>query len=186
MQSNQLVQATIRLRADQKARMESEVRARGGNLADVLRDNIDLAFALKSELSKIVEGEYDEHDPTNAPKLVHSLLFRVEERILNAMDNLSIRLENSLANFKTEKVNAITYNEIIEPIEHKEEVDETIKPINIREHVESFISIVTEDNKYPPTVWLGAFLELIPRIGLINQEQIQELQRKGENWLEEA
>jgi len=54
-QSRKMIQATIRIRSDQRLRLERERRARGGTFADALRDNLDLAFAVKSELATIID-----------------------------------------------------------------------------------------------------------------------------------
>ncbi len=176
-----LQQSTIRLRVDQKDRLESEVRARGGNLAEALRDNLDLAFAMKEELSKIVECEFDQHDPKNVPRLVHSLLFRVEERILNALDGLSRNMDGKLASLSgLASVNSPR----LECHKDLPSADKAIFGVDGRELAEAFVSLVVEDSRYPTTVWLGAFLEIVPRLESVSQEQIKELEYKGEDWLE--
>ncbi len=175
-----LVQATIRIRADQRNRLESERRARGTNLAEVLRDNLDLAFAMKEELSKIVEGEYDQNDPKNAPRLVHSLLFRVEERILGALDSLSQRVENGFAsnqNGKSKRRDADGSPSSTKPT--RANGSDTTATI------ENFLSLITNSDERSPEIWIGAFLEVVPRLELVGMEQLGELQYKGETWLEE-
>ncbi len=175
-----LVQATIRIRADQRNRLEVERRARGTNLADVLRDNLDLAFAVKEELSKIVEGEYDQNDPKNAPRLVHSLLFRVEERILGALDSLSQRIEHGFAshqNGKSKRNNADGST--------PSATSASANGNDISVTIENFLSLVTNSEEHSPAIWIGAFLEVVPRLELVGMEQLGELQYKGETWLEE-
>lgn len=171
-----LVQQTIRLRADQKARLDDEVRARGGTLTDALRENLDLAFAMKAELSKIVEGEFDQTDPASAPKLVHSLLFRVEERILGALDGISRMMEEKLFN------GSVTDGAFHRNGGRTDKVSESVR--SPRELAEAFITLLTEDSDYPTAVWVGAFLEMVPRLRLVTDEQIKELEHKGEEWLE--
>ena len=160
-------------------RLERERRARGGTVADVLRDNLDLAFAVKAELAKIVEGEYDENDPKNAPRLVHTLLFRVEERILGALDTLSRKLGKEFSHSDAIEVNRATED----------------SPSNgpalptqenyMAEVVDGFINLLARDSEHSPEVWIGAFLEIVGRLQLVSGEQLDELKHRGEIWLEE-
>lgn len=158
---NSLIQATVRIRKDQRKRLELEINAKGVGLADAIRDNLDLAFAIKEELSKIVEGEYDENDPKNAPRLVHSLLFRVEERILAALDNLAERISHS------------------KPVQTNPLVKD---PAYL---IENLVGLLSAHSDYSIEVWLGAFLEIAPRMEMIGDQQMQELEDKGKLWLEE-
>lgn len=165
---NSLAQATVRVRADQKNRLDAEIRARGGTLADVIRDNLDLAFAIKEELSQIVEGEYDQNDPKNAPRLVHALLFRVEERILAALDDLAQRIESNRLAMQSGANRS------------GQSVDAT--PL---ETTKRFLSLAVDLDEHPMAVWVGAFLEIIPRLEMVGEEQLKELAAKGEKWLAE-
>ncbi|MCB0336105.1 MAG: hypothetical protein KDD62_07355 [Bdellovibrionales bacterium] len=165
---NSLAQATVRVRADQKYRLDAELRARGGTLADVIRDNLDLAFAIKEELSQIVQGDYDQNDPKNAPRLVHALLFRVEERILASLDDLAQRIDNKrFTTHSGENGNG-------QPLE----------PTAL-ETTERFLSLAVDLDEHPIAVWIGAFLEIIPRLELVGEEQLKEIAVKGEKWLAE-
>lgn len=167
-QTPQLVQATVRIRSDQKKRLEQECRAKGVGIADALRDNLDLAFAMKAELAKIAEGEYDESDPKNTPRLIHSLLFRVEERILTAFEDLSKRID-----VKQESRASVEVSK------------EALGEYSPKQIIKAFVALVADDTKYHTTIWLGAFLEIVPRLHLVTQGQLDELQRKGRDWLAE-
>jgi len=164
----QLIQATVRIRSDQKRRLEQECRAKGVGIADALRDNLDLAFAMKAELARIAEGEYDENDPKNTPRLVHSLLFRVEERILTAFEDLSKRIDLS----QNEKGSLGVSKELL-------------REYSPQQITKAFVALIADDSKYDTTVWLGAFLEIVSRLHLVTQVQLDELERKGSDWLEE-
>jgi|GEM_PF-3972395 len=179
--SRGMVQATVRIRADQRMSLERERRARGGTLADVLRDNLDLALAVKAELSKIVEGEYDENDPKNAPRLVHTLLFRVEERILAAVDNLSRKLDGD------NRSQAATGT----AIDVNREADRSLAQRHERENyvaelVNGFLNLLVGDAEHSPGVWIGAFLEIVPRIERLSDAQVNDVGNRGDLWLEEV
>ncbi len=173
-----LAQLTIRIRQDQKRRLDIESQARGIKVADVLRDNLDLAFAMKEELAKIVEGEYDENDPCNAPRLVHSLLFRVEERILGALDSLALRFEKQL--------NGSQRSMEYQPLNNPFALSKSKNPQenNVAQIVDGFISLIAESNNQPPEAWVGAVLEIAPRLDLVDLDQLSQLKHKGGLWLE--
>lgn len=174
-----LVQVTTRIRSDQKNRLDMESRARGETIADTIRNNLDLAFAMKAELSKIVEGEYDGNDPKNTPRLIHSLLFRVEERILGALDGLSNRIERRIVDFGAyaQRRSAICADE------NGETGNEPTEEYSEVEIISDFISLITDNSEYPMEVWLGAFLEIVPRLELVSLAQLGELKEKGDAWL---
>jgi len=162
MQEKDLVQATIRIRKDQKSRLSSESISRGGTLADIVRDNLDLAFAVKSEMAKVIEGEFDESDPTNAPRLVHTLLYRVEERILSAIEAID-RRPVSRSNSSLQEENGQYFENIIN----------------------AFLNALVGNSEYEPEVWIGSFLEIVSRLEFVPQEQLRELSKRGEAWLSE-
>ncbi|MCB0320969.1 MAG: hypothetical protein KDD60_08585 [Bdellovibrionales bacterium] len=146
-------------------------------MVDVLRDNLDLAFAVKAELAKIIEGDYDENDPKNAPRLVHALLFRVEERILGALDGLALKLDKKLSQSGESPQTANRYDS---------ESDLSSGEANlIEELINGFINLVAPNSDQPQEVWIGAFLEIVPRLALVADEQLEELKHRGEMWLEE-
>ncbi len=178
-QNGDLAQVTIRIRTDQKNRLDIERRARGAKLADVIRDNLDLAFAMKGEMSNIVEGQIDANDPTTTPRLVHSLLFRVEERILGALDGLAQRFDDCLGDgSRAGKSNAArpASTSTVSADENEAGISKT---------VDEFVSLIANTAHHPAEVWIGAFLEILPRIELVGSEQLDELKEKGELWLEE-
>lgn len=152
--SARLTQATIRIRRDQRKWLTDEVAVKGGNIADAVRDNLDLAFAIKSELASIAVGEYDEGGPKNTTKLVHSLLFRVEERLLLAFDELARKIEHTPR--ATDSNGA-----------------------NIDNVVQKFCDQIVGETQFSKEVWLGAFLEIVPRLNLLGEAQIRELEEKG-------
>jgi hypothetical protein len=181
-QSPQLVQGTIRIRKDQKKRLEDECRAKGGTVADTLRDNLDLAFAMKSELANIAVGQYDENAPGNTTMLVHSLLFRVEERLLAAFEELAKKLDAKGSG----RSMPITVEQQKIQFDRLELDDDKVISINNPQNIiEQFVSLVVSDSSYPTAVWLGAFLEIIPRLSMISKHQLEELQQKGGQWLED-
>ena len=177
-----LTQVTMRIRPDQKKRLEMEGRARGTKVADVVRDSLDLAFAMKEELSKIVEGEYDENDPKNAPRLVHSLLFRVEERILSALDGLEERFDKRLAGAAP---NGAFPNESAYEHSGADNAYPAIGQNNVAVTIDEFVSLISNSSERAAEIWIGAFLEIVPRLELVGREQLDELKYKGELWLEE-
>lgn len=155
-----LIQETIRIRADQKKRLKDECQAKGGTVADALRDNLDLAFAMKSELANIAVGEFNENDPNKTTMFVNSLLFRVEERILNAFDDFTKKMVDG----------------------PKPSLNDQPQ-ITAKELVEKFVDLIVDETEYSTSVWVGAFLELVPRISLISSDQLAELERKGDSWI---
>lgn len=169
-----LLQLTTRIRDDQRKRLEIEHQARGINLSEVIRDNLDLAFAVKNELSKIVEGEYDENDPRNAPRLIHSLLFRVEERILSALDGLAKTFETTLNRFAINGTSKTGEGASLETNDRNE----------VSYIVDEFISRIANNSDHPAEIWVGAFLEIVPRIELVSMGQLTDLHEKGGVWLE--
>lgn len=177
-----LVPVCARIRVDQKKRLEIECRARGIRLADGVRDNLDLAFAMKEELAKIVEGSYDENDPHNAPRLAHALLFRVEERILSALDNLALRLETQIgsqAGTRVREVEELNRTAIDQKLSGQGNSN------GVGDSIDDFVSLVAGSTEQPLEVWIGAFLEIVPRLELVGADQLNELKYKGELWLEE-
>lgn len=175
-----LAQVTARIRHDQKRRLEVECRARGVPVADVLRDNLDLAFAMKEEMATIVEGQYDGNDSKNAPRLIHSLLYRVEERLLGALDEISRQLSSrSLVNcpMHGERTNI--------PARNAEPSGQESGDVKLADAIDEFVPCVAVDTEQPLEVWIGAFSEIGPRLKLISADQIRELKYKGGLWLEE-
>lgn len=175
-----LAQVTARIRHDQKRRLEVEGRARGVTLADVLRDNLDLAFAMKEEMATIVEGPYDGNDSKNAPRLIHSLLFRVEERLLGALDGISRQLSSRAVvdcPVRGERTNV--------PARSAEASGEESGEVKLADAIDEFVPCMAGDTEQPLEVWIGAFSEIGPRLELIGADQIRELKYKGGLWLEE-
>jgi len=133
---------------------------------------------MKEELASIVEGEFDNNDPSNAPRLIHSLLFRVEERILAGLDRLAEDFEirfstlhgNELSPAKAEDMRKSASNG------RRNKVSDTVS---------SFVSMVADSNELPKEVWLGAFLEIVPRIDLVGVQQLSDLEEKGKRWIAE-
>jgi len=177
-ENDDLAQISVRIRKDQRSRLEGEQRARGTRLADVVRDNLDLAFAMKAELAKIVEGEFDNNDPANAPRLIHSLLFRVEERILAGLDRLA---EDFELRFSMLNGNSVSHPSTGE--ERKDPME--VRKRKLSETVSNFISMIAENNELSKEVWLGAFLEIVPRIDLVGVQQLSDLEEKGKRWMAE-
>ncbi len=177
-----LIPICARIRIDQKKRLEIECRARGIRLADGVRDNLDLAFAMKEELAKIVEGTFDENDPHNAPRLAHALLFRVEERILSALDNLAIRLETQIGSRAGTRVRDI---EAPSRMLLSQSIAEQVSSNGIGETIDDFVSLIASGTEQPLEIWIGAFLEIVPRLELVGADHLNELKYKGELWLEE-
>lgn len=175
-----LAQVTARIRHDQKRRLEVECRARGVPVADVLRDNLDLAFAMKEEMATIVEGPYDGNDAKNAPRLIHSLLFRVEERLLGALDEISRQVSSRPLGdcpMRGERTNM--------PAKISEASGEESGDVKLADAIDEFVPCMAGDTEQPLEVWIGAFSEIGPRLELISADQIRELKYKGGLWLEQ-
>ena len=118
----------------------------------------------------LVEGEYDDNDPANTPRLVHSLLFRVEERILSGLDSLAESLDKRLP-----LPNSGTKIDIL-AADHVFGISDTVK---------KFVSLIADNDEHSTEVWIGAFLEIVPRLELVGSAQLSDLRQKGRMWLEE-
>ena len=158
-----LQRITIRIRRDQVSRLEIEQRARGETFADVLRDNLDLAFSVKEEMAKAIQGQYDAKDPQNAPRLVHSLLRGVEERILAGLDNLARLFEKHFTGVKGGQQQS-DINHLLDEENYRYEP----APLAHREVIDEFLNMITDSNDYPVAPLIGAFLEVVSRMKLVS------------------
>ncbi|MCB0319278.1 MAG: hypothetical protein KDD60_00050 [Bdellovibrionales bacterium] len=167
LDSEGLIKRTVRLRREQWSRLEGESRARGNKIADVLRENLDLAFSIKEEFAQVLETNGAETAIDSAPRVIHSLLFAMEQRVIAALDGLARKLDTApITLASSEDVSA-------------NEAEDELLP-----RLERLVRLIAPEDQSSAKLWLGCMLNISQRLEAIKGTELEDkLRTEADEWL---